>query len=106
MTEYLANSELLTNMCFSHLMFLGSGDYIKKSARHSSVHVVKEEKMYDHIPTVQALILSKRIAADAGLPQQRPLCPEVPRTLGLTPAVPPPPMKELLRTQVKRGLDK
>ncbi|KAL7389630.1 hypothetical protein ABVT39_007412 [Epinephelus coioides] len=75
----------------------------KKNARRWSVYAVKEVKKYDHIPSLQVHILSKRLA-EGGLPLLRPLRPEDPRRLGLVPAIPPPPVEDLLQTQAKRGL--
>ncbi len=76
----------------------------KKNAKRWSVYAVKVNKTYDHIPPLQARILSRRLASKSGLPRQRTLRPDDPRTLGLLPPIPPPPVEELLHKQAKRGL--
>ena len=52
------------------------------------------------------LIVNEKVASGVGMPRKRTLRPDEPRQLGVVPPIPPPPMSELVRTHVSRGLGK
>ncbi|XP_059912256.1 uncharacterized protein LOC132461222 [Gadus macrocephalus] len=75
-----------------------------KNARRYSLYALKCEKSYDYIPELQVRIVNGRVASGVGMPRKRTLRPDDPRQLGVVPPIPPPPMSELVRTHVSRGL--
>ncbi|KAK0147922.1 hypothetical protein N1851_012382 [Merluccius polli] len=84
----------------------GSKQYrrlFKKNARRYMLYTVKTSKTYGYIPELQSFILRKRLAGK-GMPRQRTVRPDDPRRYGLLPSVLAPTIKELLHTQVRRGL--
>ncbi|KAK7155158.1 hypothetical protein R3I93_009950 [Phoxinus phoxinus] len=75
-----------------------------KHARRYSLYALKSEKTYKYISELQAKILNQRLTSGVGMPRRRSLRPNDPRTRGVVPPVPPPPISELMQTQVSRGL--
>lgn len=76
----------------------------RKNAKRYSVYALKTAKTYAYIPVLQEEVVRCRLEANKGMPRTRTLRSDDPRNLGRLPPVPPPPIEELVRTQVKRGL--
>ncbi|XP_076150069.1 uncharacterized protein LOC143133954 [Alosa pseudoharengus] len=75
-----------------------------KHARRYSLYALKSEKTYEYISELQGKIINKRLTSGVGMPRRRSLRPNDPRRLGVVPPIPPPPISELMRTQVLEQL--
>lgn len=81
--------------------------YKKKNAELWSVYSLKATKnTHGYILELQSKILRKRLESGGGTPRRNTLRPEDPRRLGLLSPISPPTTKELVQSQVRRGLDK